>query len=171
MTDDRNKLIHTFGALAELGQAVTDRNNFQETVRTALHLISGSMAIMRGGVGSYSRFGHEINMVAVRGLGDDFPLGLYLCEEDERQFLVNGLFPIEVSQAKVLPFFQIYDQSFDRKRIELLVPLIIRDEIVGVIMLGEKANGEAYSSYDKEIICAMAQHIGVSISQRNLMAE
>jgi len=171
MSDDRNKLIHTFGALAELGQAVTDRNNFQETVRTALHLISGSMAIMRGGVGSYSRFEHEINMVAVRGLGDDFPLGLYLCEEDERQFLINGLYPIEVAQAKVLPFFQIFGQSFEKKKIELFVPLVIRDELLGALLLGEKANGEPYTSYDKEIICSMGRHIGVAISQRNMMTE
>ena len=171
MSDDRNKLIHTFGALAELGQAVTDRNNFQETVRTALHLISGSMAIMRGGVGSYSRFGHEINIVAVRGLGDDFPLGLYLCEEDERQFLINGLYPIEVAQAKVLPFFQIFGQRFEKKKIELFVPLVIRDELLGALLLGEKANGEPYTSYDKEIICSMGRHIGVAISQRNMMTE
>ena len=51
------------------------------------------------------------------------------------------------------------------------MPLVVRDEIVGVIILGEKANGEPYSSYDKEIICAMARHIGVGIAQRNLMAE
>src|SRR5690606_17762899 len=37
--------------------------------------------------------------------------------------------------------------------------------------LGEKATGEAYSSYEKEIICAMGRHIGVAISQRNLLAE
>src|SRR5580765_6280522 len=167
MTDDRNKLIHTFGALAELGQAVTDRNNFQETVRTALHLISGSMAIMRGGVGSYSRFGHEINMVAVRGLGDDFPLGLYRCEEDELQFLISGLYPIEVAHAKVLPFFHIFGQRFEKKKIELFVPLVIRDELLGALLLGEKANGEPYTSYDKEIIGSMGRHIGVAISQRN----
>ena len=79
--------------------------------------------------------------------------------------------PIEVSQAKVLPFFQIYDRSFEAKKVELLVPLVIRDEIVGVVLLGEKANGEPYSSYDKDIICAMTRHIGVGIGQRNLMAE
>ena len=51
------------------------------------------------------------------------------------------------------------------------MPLVIRDEIVGVLFFGEKANGEPYSSYDKDIICAMARHIGVGIAQRNLMAE
>lgn len=169
--ENQQKLIHTFGALAELGNEIAHKQNFQEMIRTSLHLLLGSLAIMRGGVARYSRFGHELNMLVVRGLGDDFPLSLSLCYEDERQFLTNGLAPIEVSQAKVLPFFQVYDRSFETRKIELLVPLVIRDEIVGVVLLGEKANGEPYSAYDKDIICAMTRHIGVGIAQRNLMAE
>ncbi len=169
--ENQQKLIHTFGALAELGYEVAQKQNFQEMIRTSLHLLLGSLAIMRGGVARYSRFGHELNMLVMRGLGEEFPLSLSLCYEDERQFLTNGLAPIEVAQAKVLPFFQIYDSSFEKKRIDLLVPLIIRDEIVGVILLGEKANGEPYTTYDLDIICAMSRHIGVGIAQRNLMAE
>jgi len=171
MVENQQKLIHTFGALAELGHEVSQKNNFQEMIRTSLHLLLGSLGIMRGGVARYSRFGHELNMLAVRGLGENFPLSLTLCDEDERQFLINGLVPIEVSQAKVLPFFRIYDRSFEDKRVELIVPLVIRDEIVGVVLLGEKANGEPYSAYDRDIICAMTRHIGVGIAQRNLMVE
>lgn len=171
MAENQQKLIHTFGALAELGQEVAQKNSFQEMIRTSLHLLLGSLAIMRGGVARFARFGHELNMLAVRGLGDDFPLNMTLCHEDERQFLINGVVPIEVAQAQVLPFFQIYSRSFENRKIELLLPLIVHNEIVGIILLGEKANGEAYNSYDKEIISAMAQHIGTGIAQRNLMAE
>ncbi|HEV7700757.1 MAG TPA: HD domain-containing phosphohydrolase [Pyrinomonadaceae bacterium] len=171
MADSDNKLIHAFGALAELGQEITNKNNFQETIRTSLHLISGAIGIMRGGIARYSRFAHELNMLAVRALGDDFPLTLNLTPEDERQFLTVGLTPIDVSQAQVLPFFQVHDVSFEKRRLELFVPLVVRDEIVGAIFLGEKATGEAYTSHDKDIVCAMGQHIGVAIAQRNLMAE
>ncbi|MBX7171723.1 MAG: HD domain-containing protein [Pyrinomonadaceae bacterium] len=171
MLENQQKLIHTFGALADLGQEVAHKQNFQEMIRTSLHLVLGSLAIMRGGVARYSRFGHELNMLVMRGLGDNFPLSLSLCYEDERQFLANGLAPIEVKHAQVLPFVQIYDRSFESKKIELVIPLIIRDELVGVIFLGEKATGEPFTGYDKDIICAMARHIGVGIAQRNLMAE
>ncbi len=171
MVENTQKLIHTFGALAEIGSEVAHKQNFQEMIRTSLHLLLGSLAIMRGGIARYSRFGRELNMLVIRGLGDDFPLNLSLCHEDERQFLANGSNVIDINQAKVLPFFQVYNRSLEKKRIELIVPLIVRGEIVGVVFLGEKANGENYSSYDKEIICAMARHIGVGIAQRNLMAE
>ncbi|MEO7539716.1 MAG: HD domain-containing phosphohydrolase [Pyrinomonadaceae bacterium] len=171
MAEHDHKLIHAFGALAELGHEITNRNNFQETVRTSLHLMSGAMGIMRGAVARYSRFAHELNMLAVRGLGDDFPLSMTLCSEDERQFLSSGTSPIEISEAKVLPFFQVYDEIFERRHLELFLPLVVRGEIVGAIFLGEKATGESYNSYEKEIVCAMGQHIGVAIAQRNLMAE
>lgn len=171
LADERNRLVHTFGALAELGQEISNKQNFQETIRTSLHLLLGSLAIMRGGVARYSRFGHELNMVAIRGLGEDFPLTLSLCEEDERQFLTNGLNPIEISQARVLPLFQVHDQSFENTDLELLIPLIIREETVGAVFLGRKISGEPYTSYDRGIICAMARHIGVAISQRNMLAD
>jgi HD-GYP domain-containing protein (c-di-GMP phosphodiesterase class II) len=169
--ENQTKLIHTFSALAELGQEVANKQNFQEMIRVSLHLIQGSLGIMRGGVARYERYARELNMLAVRGLGEDFPLGLSLCQEDERQFLTAGLTVIETNQAKVLPFYQVYSQSIESKKIELMVPMIIRDELVGLIFLGEKASGEKYSGYEKEIICAMARHIGVGIQQRNLMAE
>lgn len=171
MTENQFKLVHTFSALAELGQEVAHRNNFQEMIRTSLHLLLGSLAIMRGGVARYSRFGHELNFLAVRGLGDDFPLSVSLNFEDEKQFLTAGLTEIEISQAKVLSFFQQNQRVLEAKRIELLIPLIIRNELVGIVLLGEKASGERFSIDDKEIICAMARHIGVGIQQRNLMAE
>ena len=136
MLEQSPKLIHAFGALAELGQEVANKNNFQETIRTSLHLLSGALGIMRGGVARYSRYGRELNMLAVRGLGDDFPLSLSVCVEDERQFLTNGLNAIDAHAARVLPFFQVYATSFERRRIELFVPLIIRDEIVGGLFLG-----------------------------------
>ena len=171
MSETKSKLVHTFGALAELGQEVASRSDFYETMRTSLHLMLGSLAIMRGGVARFERFEHTMQMVAARALGEDFPLALSLCHEDERQFLVNGLVPIEVSQAHVLPFVQVYDNSLSRLQIELIVPLVIREEMVGMVFLGEKATGEPYSSYDRDIISAMGRHIGGAITQRNMLAD
>jgi hypothetical protein len=100
-------------------------------------------------------------MLAMRGFRDDFPLALSLCQEDERQFLANGLYPIEVSQAKVLPFFRFTIIASNSRGLELFVPLVVHEEPVGAVFLGQKATGEPYTSYDREIICAMARHIAL----------
>lgn len=171
LAENRSKLVHVFGALADLRAEIANKSSFQETVRTSLHLLLGSLGIMRGGVARYSKYEGEMTMVAMRGLGEQFPLSLGLCFEDERQFQQNGIYPIEVSQAKVLPFFQVYDRSLEMANIELFVPLVVRGETLGAVFLGEKASGEGYSSYDREVICAMSRHIGVAVSQRNLLSE
>lgn len=171
MSENPYKFVHTFGALADIGEAVAHKRNFQEMIRTSLHLLLGSLAIMRGGVARYSRYGRELNFLAVRNLGDDFPLSFPLEFEDEREFLRAGMSEIEISQAKFLSFFQENQDILDRKRIELVIPLIVRDELVGIVLLGEKATGEAFTQIDREVVCAMARHIGVGIQQRNLMAE
>ncbi len=171
MRENENKLIFTFGALAELGQEITNRQSFQEMIRTSLHLLLGSLAIMRGGVARYSRFRHELNLIAVRGLGDDFPPSFSIDHEDENSLKQNGLSIIELSQAKDLHFLQPYLSGNHKKRLELLVPLIIHEELVGAIFLGEKANGEPFTSHDQAVISAMARHIGVGIAQRDMMVE
>jgi hypothetical protein len=171
LADERNRLVHTFGALAELGVEVSNSQNFHETIRTSLHLLLGSLAIMRGGVARYSRFGHELNMLAMRGIQDDFPLSLGIGQADARRLFAAGLCPVELSQARSLTFFQQHQQIFERSGIYLLVPLVIHDEYVGVVFLGRKATGDPYTGYDQEVICAMARHIGVAISHRNMMSE
>lgn len=171
MPETQQTLVHTFSALADIGQEVAHKNNFHEMIRTSFHLLLGSLAIMRGGIARYSRFGHELNFLAVRGLGDDFPVCTAIDPQDEREFLSAGMSPIELSQAKMLLFFQQYQPEIERKGIELIVPMIVHEELVGLVMLGEKASGEPFNSGDRAIIQAMARHIGVGIYQRNLLAE
>ncbi|MEZ5345322.1 MAG: HD domain-containing protein [Pyrinomonadaceae bacterium] len=171
MPENQQKLIHAFSALADLGQEVADKNNFQDMIRTSLHLLLGSLAIMRGGIAKYSRFGHELNFLAARGLGDDFPLSAAIDISDEQEFLNAGMSEIEISQAKMLVFFQRYQRILERKNIEIIMPLIVRDELVGIVFLGEKASGKPFTAEDRDIIRAMSRHIGVGIHQRNLMVE
>src|SRR5881396_206410 len=97
--ENQQKLIHTFGALAELGYEVAHKQNFQEMIRTSLHLLLGSLAIMRGGVARFSRFEHELNFLAVRGLGEDFPISLIVTRDDEKEWLANGLEPFDLEDG------------------------------------------------------------------------
>ena len=50
METNTQKLIHSFGALADLGQEIADSADFMEMVRTSLHLLLGTLAIRRGAV-------------------------------------------------------------------------------------------------------------------------
>ena len=53
MQEEPQKLIHIFGAMAELGQEIANKSNFQDTIRTSLHLLLGS-------AGHYARRGRAL---------------------------------------------------------------------------------------------------------------
>ena len=65
------KLLHSFAALADLGQEIADTPDFQEKMRTALHLVQGSLGIMRGALADFDPKSHSLRFVAARGLGPD----------------------------------------------------------------------------------------------------
>jgi hypothetical protein len=169
----QKKLLHTFAALADLGQEIAGTNDFEEMVRTSLHLLLGTLAIRRGALAEYSEDEHSLKFIVLRGLGsqphEDIPV-----DEDDLESLSNP-----ASQAVSITdegthanrFIENHQQQFDFTRFELLVPLVVRGGLAGVILLGKKASGEEFSGEDLETIHAMARHIGVGLNTHRLMSE
>jgi len=55
--------------------------------------------------------------------------------------------------------------------IDLLLPLVVRERLIGVVLLGEKASGEKYTEEDLEVVSALSRHIGVGIHSHRLLEE
>ena len=53
----------------------------------------------------------------------------------------------------------------------VVVPMIVRGEVTGLVMLGGKASGEEFSNEDFETIRAMVRHIGVGIHTHRLLEQ
>jgi hypothetical protein len=50
METDNQRLLHTFAALADLGQEIANTSDFEEMLRASFHLLLGSVAVRRGAV-------------------------------------------------------------------------------------------------------------------------
>src|SRR5882762_7575541 len=81
METNTQRLLHTFAALADLGQEIADTGDFEEMLRASFHLLLGSLAIRRGAVGEYDPAGNKLTLVAARGLGEAQQLVLPLSTE------------------------------------------------------------------------------------------
>src|SRR6185503_14780481 len=84
MEPSTQKLIHTFGALADLGQEVASAGDFTEMVRTSLHLLLGTLALRRGAVAELVGEGN-LQGVAVWGLDDGLLTKLSITDEDKAE--------------------------------------------------------------------------------------
>src|SRR5215510_13809485 len=91
MEPSTQKLIHTFGALADLGQESAGTGDFTEMVRTSLHLLLGTIALRRGAVAECTDAG-SLSGVAVWNLGDGV-LREFAVNDAEKQEMLGAQEP------------------------------------------------------------------------------
>jgi len=169
MDKNTQRLVHTFSALADLGQEIAGAGNFEEMLDTSFHVLLGSLAIRRGAVAAYDVDRKQMRFVVTRGL-DDLSPELSISDQDETT-LVN-LTVVALTEEQVnREGLEFLKPVFEAAKIQLVVPLIVRRQLIGLVLLGEKATGDAFTAEDAETICALARHIGVGIHSHRLLEE
>lgn len=163
------KLIYTFGALADLGQEIAGTGDFSEMVRTSLHLLLGTLALRRGAVAECVN-GTSLQCVAVWGLGDEV-LREFAITDAEKLELINAEARDCLVRESELGFISRQPERLAGEGIELVLPMIVRGEVTGLVLLGGKASGEEFSAGDFDTIKAMVRHIGVGIHTHRLLEQ
>jgi hypothetical protein len=171
MRETMQRLLHTFAALADLSQEIANTSDFEEMVRTSLHLLLGTLAIRRGAVAEYNRSRQALKFIAARGLGDARPKDLPLETEDVESLPCIRFFGLTAEEEASISFVARHQAFLCAQRLDLMVPLAVRGELVGLVLLGEKASGEPFTVDDRDVICSMARHIGVGIHTHRLLEE
>ena len=171
MEPSKQKLIHTFGALADLGQEIAGTGDFSEMVRTSMHLLLGTLALRRGAVVECTGTG-SLRCVALWGLGDQVVSGFEIDEAEKRAFLSGEACESLVKNtSNPNGFMNRHRDRLTQEGVELVLPMVVRGEVTGLILLGGKASGEEFSNDDFETIRAMVRHIGVGIHTHRLLEQ
>ena len=171
MEPSTQKLIHTFGALADLGQEIAGTGDFNEMVRTSMHMLLGTLALRRGAVVECTS-GGPLRCAALWGLSDQMFDGFEINDAEKDSFLQGEASELLVSNTDVTnSFINRHRDKLTSEGIELVLPMIVRGEVTGMILLGGKASGEEFSEDDFETIRAMVRHIGVGIHTHRLLEQ
>src|ERR1044072_2287359 len=177
MEPNTQKLIHSFGALADLGQEIADTGDFIEMVRTSLHLLLGTLAIRRGAIVELPAHLEMTNPLALWGLDENYD-GRFIVDDTTKDAILNSTKPAfavdepgAANEAAFEAFLEAHRPEYRVQLIELIVPMIVRGQLTGLVLLGGKASGEAFTLDDIEVIGAMVRHIGVGIHTHRLLAE
>ena len=169
---DRNsqKLVHAFAALADLGQEIANPNEFYDMVRTSLHLLLGTLAIRRGAVAQCLQAVEETECLAIWGMGEGFQSNLTITETERQSFVTSGLsrLNIEDRNPHFAEFLERHHDELHSQGIELVIPMVVRGELTGLVLLGGKASGDPFNEDDLEVIRAMVRHVGVGIHTHQL---
>ena len=170
METNNQRLLHTFAALADLGQEIATTSDFEEMLRSSFHLLLGSVAIRRGAIAQHDRQCDVLRIIAARGLEQtpEMPItrdyARHLATVGTRLTLANAT-------AEAARFMEEKKRLFAAAELQLLLPLVVHDRLIGVVLLGEKASGEKFTEEDLETLSALARHIAVGINSHHLVGE
>ena len=171
MEPSTQKLIHTFGALADLGQEIAGTGDFNEMVRTSMHMLLGTLALRRGAVVECTADG-PLRCAALWGLSDQMFDGFEIHSAEKESFFEDHVNELLVRNSAVSnSFITRHHDKLTAEGIELVLPMIVRGEVTGLVLLGGKASGEEFSNDDFETIRAMVRHIGVGIHTHRLLEQ
>src|SRR5947199_6548607 len=170
MPDRMRKVLHAFAALADLGEEIAETSDFEEMVRSALHVVLGALGIRRGAVAEYERESDSLRFLASRGYGDSFSPGSSFTLKLEPATTANGN---GASHALSLDELSRIEREvkarFESEAVEVVAPLVVRGELVGAILLGGKASGEAFTPEDCELVRALGRHVAVGLHHQRLL--
>ena len=128
METNSQRLIHTFSALADLGQEIASAGDFEEMLRTSFHLLLGSLAIRRGAVAEFDRDRGQLHLLTTRGLGQLENIDLPIASDQARQLASFGsTLTLADAKAEAARLMEEHAQSFASAEIDLLIPLIVRE--------------------------------------------
>ena len=171
METNNQRLLHTFAALADLGQEIANTADFEEMLRSSFHLLLGSVAIRRGAVARYDRQGDTLRIISARGL--EIPnTEIEIPREHARELGSLGTsLRLADATSEAARFMEDHPNLFATAEIQLLLPLVVHERLIGIVLLGEKATGEKFTDEDIETLSALARHIAVGINSHHLLGE
>jgi hypothetical protein len=172
MSDRLRKVLHAFSALADLGEELAETSDYEEMVASALHVVLGALGARRGAVAEYDPEAALLRFVAARGTGADD--GLHFAPEsfappahaDAPNGNGHAAAPLDTSLVE-----ELIGARVRHLPVELVSALVVRDELVGAILVGGKASDEPFTDEDRELVRALGRHVGIGLHNHRLLRE
>lgn len=166
------KLLYIFSTLAELGQEITSAGHFKRKVRTSLHMMLGTLSVVRGGIFSLRNGNPAFRLLASRGIRKGDPQVLQLPKETARYFRNRSeIFTFQSRNRAIRSFWEANPVLANRLKAELGIPLQVKGEPVGLICLGPKLDPVPFTAEEKKILSVLAHQIAIALHHQRLLED
>jgi hypothetical protein len=172
METENQRLLHTFAALADLGQEIANTSDFEEMLRSSFTCCSGPVAIRAGRLRSMTRQRGHIADYIGRGLEQTRGIEIKIARAPRsRTRQPGGRADTREGDRGSVSVHGRKSELFAAAEIQLLLPVVVHDRLIGVVLLGEKASGEKFTEEDLDTLSALARHIACRDQQPSLARE
>jgi putative nucleotidyltransferase with HDIG domain len=166
---DYKKLFYVFSTLSDLGEEILSVRNFQHTIRTALHMILGTLSIARGGIFALKETKKRFELIAAKGLKKEDSGPLVLTPETQAFLRTHpGIFSFGSRKGEIRNLYHSNVSLFSQLKVALGVPLRVKGESIGLICLGPKLDESPYTPMDKNVLTLLGHPIANALYSQRL---
>lgn len=157
MSTELKKALYNISALADLGQVITSANDFHKKIQSVFYVITGTFLANKGAILFYDKSANRLNTLTQKGFSQ---ADLDRVNPEELMSLCKNE-PCLIGDAPVLAVAGA----------EILAPLWVRDEFIGVLLLSGKLTGGPYTPEDLELLNVIANQIAIALNNHSLFMD
>ena len=157
MSTELKKALYNISALADLGQEITSVNAFQEKMQAVFYVITGTFLASKGAILFYGKSTNKLNILTQKGFS---PADL--------EHVNPGAL---MSLGKNAPCLIVDDSVLAVAGAEMLASLWVRDEFIGVLLLGGKLTTGPYTLEELELLNVIANQTAIALSNHSLFMD
>ncbi len=165
------RLLFNLNALTDLGEGISASKNLSADLKVALYMVMGTFAVSKGVLFKYDSETNGLNCLVSKGIEaapDEIAIKLDKAALAELVIYCNK--PVDVTGPKrPVALWARGGELLERIGARVVVPLTVKGELLGLIVINEKFSGEKFTSYDFRLMSVMALHIAVSLHNHSLL--
>jgi two-component system, NtrC family, sensor kinase len=162
------RLLVNFRALADLSAEIASAHDFSTTVRSCLLMVLGALSATRGALLMLNRATSRLELCVARGVQIDVEVDLPLSEADSEALIGCGsAFSLEEPLAALRALAS--EVSHHLPGMLVAAPLVVREQMLGMIAIGPKLTRQPYSEGELELFSMLAMMLASGIYSHRLI--
>ncbi len=167
---EMERLLYTLSSLHDIGEEITsnDTPDIKASMANLLRMMMGTVLCTKASVLLYAKYKYALESVVIRNMDTSFYLRL---NPKELSQWGDHKYPMRLDELKEnLPgFYEAHHEKLSQSGTQLLVPLIVKESLVGCLLVGDKLQGEPYTPTDMILLAMIARQVSIDIYKFVLM--
>ncbi len=167
---EMERLLYTLSSLHDIGEEITssDTPDITSSMANLLRMMMGTVLCTKAAVLLYAKYKYALESVVIRNMDSSFYLRL---NPKELSKWSEYKYPLRLEELQeALPgFYETHHEKLEQSGVQLLVPLIVKDSLVGCLLIGDKLHKEEYTPTDLILLAMIARQVSIDIYKFVLM--
>lgn len=166
------RLLYTLSSLYDIGEEITSSEapDIKSSMASLLRMMMGTVLCTKAAVLIYAKYKYALQPVVIKGMEGNFYLRIDP-KEISRWSEIKSPLSLEEMATQLPAFAQAHAESFNQMGIQRIVPLVVKGNLVGCLLIGDKLDKQEYKSTDLILLSMIARQVSIDLYKFILMED